>query len=362
MWWIILAILSIPLLLAALLQLFQYWYRSKTQGDRYFSMLPPERRLFRATLKKNAVILLPIYRFMAKGIRQPRIATFSFHNIKAPAAIASTGTFQAAVNYKASGEDIFIATFMKSGTTWMQNIVFELLHHGSGDFSENGYRHLYALSPWIECSPNASVSMENAPLVSPYKKRLVKTHLPANLCPFNKSAKYIYVTRHPVNTFASCEHFFQMLTGPFCPDRQALLDLFCSNDMLWGSWPEHVSGWWQQSRQNPNCLFIRYEDMQNNFTGSLKAIAGFLDLTLSPEEFLNVAEKTSFTSMKVRADFFEMAPPNIFSVSSNLEFLGKGSAGRQTALDTSDTNRLMAFCRNGMKNNLSLAHLLYSGD
>jgi hypothetical protein len=102
---------------------------------------------------------------MAKGVKERRIPTITFRNIKAPSAIASPETFANAVAYPASANDIFVATFMKSGTTWMQNIVFDILHHGEGDLSDNGYKHLYALSPWLECSPNASVSIENAPLI-----------------------------------------------------------------------------------------------------------------------------------------------------------------------------------------------------
>ncbi len=356
MWWFIL-ILPFALLLTALLYLiaFQYWYIKKTQGDRYFALPLAQRQKFKETLEKHAIILLPLSRFMAKGIKKRKIPTMSFRHIKAPSAIASPDTFSNAVNYPAAETDIFVATFMKSGTTWMQNIVFEILHHGEGDLSDNGYKHMYALSPWLECSPNASVPIERAPLLSRYKKRLIKTHLPAELCPFNKKTKYIYVSRNPVSTFSSCASFFQMLMGPFLPERSALVNMFCSDNMLWGSWPAHIVGWWNLAQQNDNVLFIRYEDMKKDIDGTLKNIARFLGIDLSPEELQKAAEKASFAYMKTHEFYFEMSPPNVFSAASDIHFMHKGST-QDTDTDKREADKIMAYCKTEMgKHGLPMA-------
>ena len=41
-------------------------------------------------------------------------------------------------------EDIYIITFLKSGTTWMQMICYQLLTEGDMDFN-----HIYDVSPWL---------------------------------------------------------------------------------------------------------------------------------------------------------------------------------------------------------------------
>ena len=327
---------------------FQNWYRHKISGDRYFS-LPLEQRLaFHKKLKKHSRYLLPFYHFMAKGINPKRIPCIRSHGICIPSAIADESSIDHAVHYTSGRDDIFVATFMRSGTTWMQNIVFELLHHGKGDFSDKGYHHLYAISPWIECSPYASVSMEQAPRVSDYQKRIIKTHLPTQLCPLNQNAKYIYVARHPVDTFDSCVDFFNMLMGPFCPDKKALLDLFCSNDMLWGSWPDHLSGWWELAQKQNNVFFIRYEELRNNTMDSLHAIADFLGLSISHAELKRVEEKVSFESMQQNDVYFEMSPPNIFSVSNDKTFL---AAVRERKPDDDVSRKIVAFCQHNIPKN-----------
>ena len=65
-----------------------------------------------------------------------------------------------------------------AGTTWMQQIVYEIFYKRKGDLSDAGHRHLYAASPWIEAVDG--VSMDEAPLHGAKGRRIIKTHLPAN--------------------------------------------------------------------------------------------------------------------------------------------------------------------------------------
>ncbi|HBG51064.1 MAG TPA: hypothetical protein DDW89_04535, partial [Gammaproteobacteria bacterium] len=61
--------------------------------------------------------------------------------------MSSKKSYAGTLHYQPEAADIFIATQMKCGTTWMQQIVFEILHGGAGDLSDAGYRHMYAVSP-----------------------------------------------------------------------------------------------------------------------------------------------------------------------------------------------------------------------
>ena len=212
----------LPIFLLFLLPLIAYvlyfelhmrWQRRQTSGDRYFSRPLAERRAFEQRLHKHAALLMPPLRWLRPGRWTKRFPFFRYEGIACVSGLASAESFARAKQYRANSNDIFVATQMKCGTTWMQQVVFEILHHGAGDLTDSGYRHLYAMSPWIETSPYASVALERAPLVSPYKKRLIKTHLPVQLCPYSRDAKYIYVARHPVNCFASCKDFIAMLGG-----------------------------------------------------------------------------------------------------------------------------------------------------
>src|SRR5579863_8655890 len=51
--------------------------------------------------------------------------------------------------YTPGHQDVFVMTFAKSGTNWMMQIVYQLIHHGRGDFD-----HIHEVVPW----PDAKLS------------------------------------------------------------------------------------------------------------------------------------------------------------------------------------------------------------
>jgi hypothetical protein len=253
--------------------------------------------------------------------------------------ICSPRTFAAARRYEPRPEDVFVATQMKCGTTWMQQIVYEAVCRGRGDLGDDGHRHLYAASPWLESK--GSVSMEDAPLVGARPTRIVKTHLPAELCPYGERARYVYVLRHPVSCFASCVDFLRAGMGPAAPDRAGLLDWFCSERMWWGPWPDHADGWWRW-RERGNVLFLHYEAMKRDLAGAVRRVSDFLGLDLDARELAAVVEKSDYGWMKEHEERFEMHPPSPFASGA---FLVKGSHDRHADARPDEAERIARFCR-----------------
>ncbi len=85
-------------------------------------------------------------------------------------------------------DDIVISTYAKSGTTWMQQIVAQLLFSG-----EEGLE-VAEMSPWMDLRvPPKEVKL---PAVEEQThRRFVKTHLPVDALVFSEKAKYIYIGR-----------------------------------------------------------------------------------------------------------------------------------------------------------------------
>ena len=329
---------------------FVAWMEKKNFGDGYFSRPLSERQKVIAILQKHAAYIRPLSELIAKVFRLKKIPVMRYQGVTGPLMMCSKKSYEATVNYKPGPEDIFIATQMKCGTTWMQQIVFEILHGGEGDLSDNGYRHMYALSPWIETSPTSSVSMEDSPLVGRHNNRIIKTHMPAQLIPHADQAKYIYVTRHPVSCFASCVDFISMLGGPLVPDREHLLDWYCSDDMWWMSWPDHVESWWKRGQQHDNVMFVHYEELKQDLPGMVTKIAEFLNNPLSKDELQKVVTKAGFQYMKDHEYYFEMFSPNVFSVSNNIRFMQSGSLDRHKDTKELERERINTFCRDKMAN------------
>ncbi len=326
------------------------YFERKTRGDNYFALPLAERGKMIARLKKHARFIRPAFELAMKIHRPKAPPMMRYGDVTGPAIMTTKKSYAATKNYQPGEEDIFVATQMKCGTTWMQQIVFEILHRGEGDLSDDGYRHMYALSPWIETSPLCSVPMERAPLVGQRGNRIIKTHMPAKLCPYSEGAKYIYVTRHPVSCFSSCYDFFQLLAGPLSPTRENVLRWYCSDDMWWQAWPDHVEGWWRRSQECSNVLFLHYEEMKTDLTAAVSRVAGFLHCPLTPEELEKVVQKSSFEYMKEHEAYFEMHAPNIFSVTAGEgRFMQAGTIDRYRDTGEMEGETIMTFCRERLR-------------
>lgn len=322
------------------------YFELKTRGDNYFSLPLAGRQKLLGQLTRHARFVRPAFEFAMKIYRPKKPPLMRYDGVTGPGMIATKKSYAATKNYRPGEEDIFVATQMKCGTTWMQQIVFEILHRGEGDLSDQGYRHMYALSPWMETSPMCSVPFERAPLVGEQRNRIIKTHMPAQLCPYSDMAKYIYVTRHPVSCFSSCYDFFKLLAGPLSPTRENVLRWYCSDDMWWTSWPDHVEGWWQRSQKYPNVLFIHYEEMKNDLRDAVSRVAEFLNFSLTEEELRKVVHKSSFEYMKEHEAHFEMHAPNVFSVTAGEgSFMKAGTIDRYRDTREEEADMIMAFCR-----------------
>ena len=85
-------------------------------------------------------------------------------------------------------DDIIIATYAKSGTTWLQQIVSQLIFNG-----EEGLP-VAEMSPWLDLRvPPKEVKL---PMVEAQQhRRFLKTHLPVDALRFSPQAKYIYIAR-----------------------------------------------------------------------------------------------------------------------------------------------------------------------
>src|SRR5258706_4776446 len=85
-------------------------------------------------------------------------------------------------------DDIIISTYAKSGTTWMQQILAQLLFDGDPDLS------VAEMSPWLDLRvPPKDVKL---PVVEAQThRRFLKTPLPGAAPRFSPSAKYLYIGR-----------------------------------------------------------------------------------------------------------------------------------------------------------------------
>jgi hypothetical protein len=330
LWWILGALAVIVFLfifygtwLASVLK----WEDEHTVGLKYYGLPQADRQAFKAKLRQHARRLSPILRLNAKLAKMDfRKARMQYQGISAPSGSCSVESFAKAAGYQPQPEDVFVVTQMKCGTTWMQHVVYEVLHRGAGDIVASG-RAMYAISPWLEGRKSVPIE-ESRPVGTEVPSRIIKTHLPRKLLPFSEDAKYIYVARHPISCFASCIDFVDTNVGGMSPELPAFVEWYTSPDLMWwGTWTDHVKGWWDTAQRERNVLFVFFEDMKKDLASTVRQVAEFLGVApLSDSELANVVHKCSFAYMQEHQDNFEMHPPHILQ--TNAELFVSGTADR----------------------------------
>ena len=318
------------------------WSAGKSRGLGYYGMPPEGRARYKAALRRHAMLLRPVLWLVG------RFSTFSYEqasirhrDVPGPKGTCSVESFAGGMDYEPRPEDVFVVTQMKCGTTWMQHVVYEVVMRGRGDLVESG-RTLYGVAPWLEAL--TSVPVGDAPLHGAERPtRIIKTHLPAAACPPSGDAKYIYVARHPASCFASCADFIATNMGVMAPPLELTEKWFCSDAMWWSAWTDHLAGWWQRARTEPNVLFIRFEDMKRDLSAVAVRIADFLGVEpLSADELREVVRKCSFAYMQEHRDAFEMNPPHLLQ--TDAEMFVRGTLDRHRDVPDDMRRRILAWC------------------
>ena len=90
--------------------------------------------------------------------------------------------------FKFRDDDIVVASFGKSGSTWTQAVVNQIILRGREDEQIQ--------APWVELRPMPLAPMLEM-LEAQRHRRSLKTHLPVYALNFSPRAKYLYVARDP---------------------------------------------------------------------------------------------------------------------------------------------------------------------
>jgi len=78
---------------------------------------------------------------------------------------------------------------------------------------------------------------------------------------------------------------------------ETFVDAFANNQILYGPYNYHVLDFWK-IREQPNILFLFYEDMKRHLKQEVKKAMKFLDKNYSEVEIDKLCDHLSFESMK----------------------------------------------------------------
>ena len=247
---------------------------------------------------------------------------------------------------------IWVASYPKSGNTWVRSIISSLVYTENGIFDfpsikkidqypqrrflehfTQDYNNIHEIKKhWITSQERINLDT---------KIKFFKTHhlnCKIDNYPFtNKECTRatIYIVRDPRNLIDSISNHFSksieeskkfLLTSKILsPGKE--IELRGGNVITYlGSWKEHYKFW---TNDNENLLIIKYEDLVKNINQEIDKIIAFLknyiDLEVSDTKKENIIKSTSFEALKKIEDNGNFTE-NVFvkGKSEKVRFFNKG--------------------------------------
>ncbi|ESQ29124.1 hypothetical protein EUTSA_v10024127mg [Eutrema salsugineum] len=206
-------------------------------------------------------------------------------------------TLQSVLNFQRGFQpqdtDIILASYPKSGATWLKALTVALLERSKNNSSDDHHPLLsdnpHGIVPFLEIDIYHESSSPDLAKFSSVP-RLFSTHMPLNTLHENlknSPCKIVYVCRNVKDTIISW-WFFGCAVNKIEPDRsilESMFESFCNGTIYYGPFWEHLLSYWRGSLEDPkHVLFMRYEEMKGKPRDQIKRLADFLDCPFTKEE------------------------------------------------------------------------------
>ncbi|XP_036317922.1 luciferin sulfotransferase-like isoform X2 [Rhagoletis pomonella] len=265
-------------------------------------------------------------------------------------------------NFQARPDDIWVASFPRSGTTWTQELVW--LVANNLDFKTAKTQPLTERFPFFEFSLfvhpeiKAELLSENAndngkqdfieyfsapgyktlnswPL---NKRRFIKTHFSFSLLPpsvLKEKCKIIYVARNPKDVAVSYYHLNRLYrTQGYIGDFTRYWDYFSRGLNPWMPYCSHIKEAYAHIHLS-NLLILNYEEMVSDLSGVIRKVAAFLNSTIGTVGLKDLTEHLDIRNFRENpaVNGSEMADVGVL-LKGEAGFVRKGGNGKREELTT----------------------------
>lgn len=209
-------------------------------------------------------------------------------------------------------DDIWINTFPKCGTTWTQEMVWQIVN--GCKFEEGKKIPLWLRSPFLEFQgitnlaehggenflklmAKSSLTLSNE-AISP---RVLKSHLPMDMLNPNllDTCKVIYVARNPKDCCVSFYHHMRLFQQAYKFEGtfDDFSELFVNENIEYGSFWYHLKAAYKR-KGSKNLKIIWYEDMKADLRKVIREVSEFLNRPLTPQQEDDLFHFLQFDNMR----------------------------------------------------------------
>ncbi|XP_002123224.2 amine sulfotransferase-like [Ciona intestinalis] len=211
--------------------------------------------------------------------------------------------------------DVIVASFPKTGTTWLRDICRHLFYKSDSVAFEMTKSFV---GPHVYLESDNLIKYELWEKI-PWKRRILATHMSAGMMNLERlrasGVKIIYIIRNPKDRLESMYNMMQNL--PIPKDNKIFSQMMGINSFsdfvtadLEGkhieinlkkgeNYLDHILSWYPH-RNDDNVMFICYEDIKKDPKKEILKVAKFLEVDLTEAEAQNVADLTTFEKTKER--------------------------------------------------------------
>ena len=214
--------------------------------------------------------------------------------------------------FKYRDDDIVINAYSKSGTTWVQQIVAQLIWMGAE------HVNVSEVSPWLDCRfPSKAERLEIVEAQT--HRRFIKSHLPVDTLVFSPKAKYIYIGRDGRDVLWSLYNHHrnfkkevirdidsvpERVGPPLGEAPSSVIEYFrawlMKDGYPWWPYWTHILSWWE-IKDLSNVMLIHFSNLKSDMPGEIRRIATFLDIAVDETKWDAILEHCSFDYMKAHA-------------------------------------------------------------
>eukprot|EP01051_Picozoa_sp_SAG22_P005680 SAG22_NODE_344_length_11914_cov_6.665679_8_plen_349_part_00 len=254
-------------------------------------------------------------------------------------------------NLPVLSKDVFICSYPKSGTTWTQNIVYQLLSNGAE------LDHISAYAPFF-CADRSWDQKASVPTLAPgvveaqerLGRRVFNTHLWWPMLPtevgtvvgseLQPNGRFIYLVRggkDVANSFANHLMHQAVSDGGYEGSYAEFIADWAQKRIDFGGWTDHLKSWLCPDVRgirpidDPRVLVLTFEEMKRDLRSCVHRIAAHIECGLDEAAVDSLLPKMDFAYMKAHKEKFHPKSVEWRENGDGWEFVNKGTVGAASA-------------------------------